>query len=64
MCTCFYSFLFKSSWRCPKTVVSAGAKAIGISRPNFYLLLNERAAASPEMAIRLSRAFERAARPG
>lgn len=37
--------------------VSAVAKAIGVSRPNFSLLLNERAAMSPEMAFRLEAAL-------
>lgn len=37
--------------------VSDGAAAIGVSRKNFSQLLNGHFAVSPEMAIRLSRAF-------
>ena len=37
--------------------VTAGAKALGISRQALNNLVNERAGISPEMAIRLAKAF-------
>jgi addiction module HigA family antidote len=37
--------------------VTAGAKALGVSRQALNNLVNERAGISPEMAIRLSKAF-------
>jgi addiction module HigA family antidote len=37
--------------------VTAGAKALGISRQALNNLVNERASISPEMAIRLAKAF-------
>jgi addiction module HigA family antidote len=41
--------------------VSAAAKALGISRKTLSAILNGRAAISPEMAIRLSIAFDTSA---
>jgi len=38
--------------------VTAAAKALGVSRKSLSELLNGRAGISPEMAIRLSMAFE------
>jgi antitoxin HigA-1 len=37
--------------------VTAGAKALGVSRNALSELINERRGISPEMAIRLSKAF-------
>ena len=37
--------------------VSEGAKALGVSRTTLSRLINGRAGISPEMAIRLSKAF-------
>jgi antitoxin HigA-1 len=37
--------------------VAAGAKVLGISRQGLNNLVNERAGISPEMAIRLAKAF-------
>jgi len=37
--------------------VTAGAKVLGISRQGLNNLVNERAGISPEMAIRLAKAF-------
>jgi addiction module HigA family antidote len=37
--------------------VTAGAKALGVSRQALNNLVNERAGISPEMAIRLAKAF-------
>ena len=37
--------------------VTAAAEALGVSRTNFSELLNEHRGISPEMAIRLSKAF-------
>ena len=37
--------------------VTAGAKALGVSRQALNNLVNERAGSSPEMAIRLAKAF-------
>jgi addiction module HigA family antidote len=37
--------------------VTEGAKALGVRRTTLSRLINERAAVSPEMAIRLSKAF-------
>jgi addiction module HigA family antidote len=37
--------------------VSEGAKVLGVSRTTLSCLVNERAGISPEMAIRLSKAF-------
>lgn len=37
--------------------VSQGAKVLGVSRPTLSRLINARAGISPEMAIRLSKAF-------
>jgi addiction module HigA family antidote len=41
--------------------VTAAAKALGVSRKTFSALLNGRAGISPEMAIRLSIAFDTSA---
>jgi addiction module HigA family antidote len=41
--------------------VTAAAKALGVSRKTLSALLNGRAGISPEMAIRLSIAFETSA---
>lgn len=40
-----------------KLSVSDGAKALGVSRTTLSRLINGRAGISPEMAIRLSKAF-------
>lgn len=37
--------------------VTAGAEALGVTRAALSALLNERAALSPEMAVRLEKAF-------
>ena len=37
--------------------VTAAAKALGIGRPALSSLLNERASLSPEMALRVEKAF-------
>ncbi len=37
--------------------VSDGAKALGVTRPALSALLNGRAALSPEMALRIEKAF-------
>ena len=37
--------------------VTEAAKVLGVTRPALSALLNERAALSPEMAIRLEKAF-------
>lgn len=37
--------------------VTAGAKALGVTRQTLNNVVNERAGISPEMAIRLSKAF-------
>ena len=37
--------------------VTAGAKVLGVSRQTLNNLVNERAGISPEMAIRLAKAF-------
>jgi addiction module HigA family antidote len=37
--------------------VTDAAKALGVTRPALSALLNERAALSPEMALRLEKAF-------
>lgn len=37
--------------------VTAGAKALGVTRPALSALLNGRAALSPEMALRIEKAF-------
>ena len=37
--------------------VTAGARALGVTRPALSALLNERASLSPEMALRLEKAF-------
>jgi addiction module HigA family antidote len=37
--------------------VTEGAKALGVTRPALSALLNERASLSPEMALRLEKAF-------
>ena len=37
--------------------VTEGARALGVTRPALSALLNERAALSPEMALRLEKAF-------
>ena len=37
--------------------VTSGAKALGVSRQTLNNLVNQRAGISPEMAIRLSKAF-------
>lgn len=45
---------------CLETVgltVTAGAKVLGVSRPTLSSLINARAGISPEMAIRLEKAF-------
>ena len=41
--------------------VTAAAKALGVSRKTLSMILNGRAGISPEMAIRLSIAFETSA---
>ena len=38
--------------------VTAAAKSLGVSRKTLSAILNERAGISPEMAIRLSKAFD------
>ena len=40
-----------------RLTVTAGAKALGVSRQALNNVVNEKAAISPEMAIRLSKAF-------
>lgn len=42
--------------------VTAAAKILGVSRKTVSMLLNERAGVSPDMAIRLSKAFGSSAR--
>ena len=42
--------------------VTAGAKALGVSRQALSSLLNGRAGISPDMAVRLSKAFGSSAR--
>jgi addiction module HigA family antidote len=42
--------------------VTAGAKALGVSRQALSSLLNGKAGVSPEMAVRLSRVFGSTAR--
>lgn len=37
--------------------VTAAAQALGVTRPALSALLNERAALSPEMALRIEKAF-------
>lgn len=37
--------------------VAGAAKALGVTRPALSALLNERAALSPEMALRVEKAF-------
>lgn len=37
--------------------VTAAAKALGVTRPTLSALLNGRAALSPEMALRIEKAF-------
>jgi addiction module HigA family antidote len=37
--------------------VTAAARALGVTRPALSALINERAALSPEMALRIERAF-------
>jgi len=37
--------------------VTAAAKVLGVTRPALSALLNERAALSPEMALRIEKAF-------
>lgn len=37
--------------------VTAAAQALGVTRPALSALLNERAALSPEMALRMEKAF-------
>lgn len=37
--------------------VADGAKALGVTRPALSALLNSRAALSPEMALRIEKAF-------
>ena len=37
--------------------VTEGARALGVTRPALSALLNERASLSPEMALRLEKAF-------
>lgn len=37
--------------------VTDGARALGVTRPALSALLNERASLSPEMAMRLEKAF-------
>jgi antitoxin HigA-1 len=37
--------------------VTDAAKALGVTRPALSALLNERAALSPEMALRIEKAF-------
>ena len=37
--------------------VTAAAKVLGVTRPTISKIVNRRAAISPEMAIRLSKAF-------
>ena len=41
--------------------VTRAAKALGVSRKSLSTILNERAGISPEMAIRLSMAFDTSA---
>jgi len=41
--------------------VTRAAKALGVSRKTLSTILNERAGISPEMAIRLSKAFDTSA---
>jgi addiction module HigA family antidote len=41
--------------------VTEAAKALGVSRKTLSAILNRRAGVSPEMAIRLSKAFETSA---
>ena len=38
--------------------VTAAARSLGVSRKTLSAILNERAGISPEMAIRLSKAFD------
>lgn len=38
--------------------VTKAAKALGVTRPTLSALLNQRASLSPEMAIRLEKAFD------
>jgi addiction module HigA family antidote len=38
--------------------VTTAAKALGVTRPALSALLNQRASLSPEMAIRLEKAFD------
>ena len=40
-----------------KLSITAGAKALGVTRQTLNNVVNEKAAISPEMAIRLSKAF-------
>lgn len=40
-----------------KLTVTAGAKALGVTRAALSALLNERASLSPEMALRIEKAF-------
>jgi addiction module HigA family antidote len=40
-----------------KLSVTKGAQALGVTRPALSALLNERASLSPEMALRLEKAF-------
>ena len=40
-----------------RLTITAAAKALGISRPTLSNLLNGRASLSPEMAIRIEKAF-------
>ena len=42
--------------------VTTAAKILGVSRKTVSMLLNERAGVSPDMAIRLSKAFGSSAR--
>ena len=46
----------------PKEAKSDGAKALGVSRQALSSLLNGRAGISPDMAVRLSKAFGSSAR--
>jgi len=41
--------------------VTRAAKALGVSRKTLSAILNERAGISPEMAVRLSKAFDTSA---
>ena len=41
----------------PELSVTDAAKALGVTRPALSALLNERAALSPEMALRIEKAF-------